>query len=219
MALITDYDSLASEVKAWCARSDTTFSNRMEMFVAASEDRMYNGHGATGDPLFTEPIRADVMETSATVTLTNASGALPADACAVRFLSRDGETLGLTYKAPVEFREYQGLGAAGGVPLYYTIEASTLKVTPAYDGDLDCVYYKRFAAVTFSNKMSTLLTAYPLLYFNSCLFEAFSFMQEPELAMACLARYRAYASSVNNKSTAIRIPGARMRVQPRTPVP
>lgn len=206
MALITDYDSLVAEVKAYMARSDSTFSNRFPMFVALAEDRIYNGSGEPGEALYCAPLRVKQMEYETTVTLTGGEGTLPDDILIPRKVTRATDTIGLTFKALKDFETYLA-GTQAGTPGYYTVEGLTIKIAPSWDGDLSVSYYKRLTAISADNKTGDLLTAYPLLYFTGTMFEAFSFLQDAEMAVSWFAKYKASLDGINRSASAFRMPG------------
>ena len=212
MAVISDYNSLVAEVKAWCARSDSAFSARFPVFVAAAEERLYNGHGEPGETLYTPPIRSRVMESDdTTVTLTDGVGELPDDALAIKKISRAGDTTGLTYAPPHTWDAYQAGVQNGGPPSYYKIEGLTISVAPVWSGDLVIRYYKRLPAISSENTTGDMLTAHGLAYFSAVMFEAFSFMQEPELAVAYLGKLKSVIDGINRVAHDVRTGGARVR--------
>lgn len=206
MALITDYDTLVAEVKAFMARTDATFSARFPMFVALAEDRIYNGHGQPGDQLYTPPVRVKQMETEATITITDGTGSLPDDVLAPRKVVRSSDQIGITYRAPRDFAVYLA-GTQAGTPAYYTVEGTSLKIAPSWSGDITFSYFARLPAISADNKTGDLLTYYPMAYFNGVMFEAFSFLQDIDLAMAWLARYKATVDGINRTAAGIRTPG------------
>jgi len=213
---ITDFSSLRSEVQSYCGRSDTTFAARVEQFVSLAEDRMYLGQGAdAGDPLYSAPVRSKIMETTATVSLTSGDGVLPAGCLAIRRITRgSSDTAGLSYMTPDQL-QLRLAQASGGMPGYYTVEGTTLKVAPTYTGDLTVLYYQRFDPITLTNPTGPMLTEHGQLYFSACMFEAFSFMQEPDLAIAWLGRYRSMSAGVNQTSADLRYAGRRLRINAR----
>ncbi len=219
MALFTDYDGLAQAVKTWCARSDTTFSNQIPTFVAFMEQRLYSGSGeGQSDPLFCDPLNAPEQETTATVTLTNGIGTLPTDVVTIRSLTRSNDIVGLGFMSPRQWA-VKDADLSSGDPAFYTIEGSTLKVTPTYTGDLSLLYYKRFTSIGPENSSNTLLTTYPLVYLSGTLFEAFSFMQETELAMGHFARYRAHIAGINTSAQQRRFGGGPLKIRTRQAMP
>jgi len=210
---IADYDSLVAAIKSYAARSDSTFSARIPDFVALAEDRLYNGGGEPGDPIYSAPLRSKSMEISGTITLVTGVGTIPDDALEIRKLYRSGDLYGIAYMPPERLAVTGAVG--GGVyPVYYTSVGSELRVTPSYDGDLDIDYYRRYTAISSSNTTGELLTAHPLLYLEACLFEAFSFMDEPPLALGHLAKLRGMVAGANRTSAALRYSGP-LRQRPR----
>jgi hypothetical protein len=220
---ISDYNSLATAIKTWCARTTSTaFNNQIETFVSLAEQRMWNGSGSgPSDPLFCDALNAPELETEATVTMVAGVGTLPSDVSTLRLIKRDGDTVGLDYLPPKQWAIRDNLPTGiTDQPAYYTIEQNvTLKVTPSYDGDLTILYYKRDTAVSSVNTTSTTLTTYPMLYLSGCLFEAFSFMQEEALAMGHFARYRAILSGINSSIASVRYGGGPLKVRPRSRMP
>lgn len=203
MTAITDYSTLVAEVKAWCARSDQTFSNRFPVFVALAESRIYHGHGQPGDPLYSEPLRSTVMETTGTITITSGAGTLDDDVLSIKRLTRSGDQIGLSYVAPHLFQTTQANSDSGN-PYFYTIEGRTLRLVPSYTGSLAMVSYDKLAPVTLTAPTNALIEEHGLLYFNAVMFEAMSFQQEIELAGAWLARYRAMAAGINRAAADLR---------------
>ena len=211
---ITTYDSLVAEVKAWTARSDSTFSNRFPSFVQMVEDRIYNGSGNPGDPLYSPPLRTRAMETTAEITITDGVGTLPADPVDLRGLTRAGDDTGLTYAEPASFKTMD-VNAGAGFPYYYTVEGNTLRVSPSWTGTLTASFTKRLAAITQENQTGELIGLHGLLYFNACMFEAYSFMQEPDLALAWLAKYRSMLDGLNRVASSTRTTATRTRIRAR----
>ena len=213
---IADFGSLRSEVQAYCGRSDSTFSGRVEQFVSLAEDRIYLGQGAdAGDPLYSAPVRSKIMETTTTVSVTDGDGTLPSSCLSARRITRGStDTYGLSYLTPdaLQLRLAQ---ASGGLPQYYTVEGLNLKIAPTYTGDLTILYYQRFDPITLTNPTGSLLSEHSQLYFSACMFEAFSFMQEPDLAIAWLGRYRSMVAGINQTSADLRYAGRRLRINAR----
>jgi hypothetical protein len=219
VALFTDYDGLAQAVKTWCARSDTTFSNQIPTFVAFMEQRLYSGSGeGPSDPLFCDPLNAPEQETTATVSLTDGVGTMPSDVVTLRTITRANDMVGLEFMSPRQWA-VKDADLDTGDPAFYTIEGTSLKVTPSYTGDLSLFYYKRFTTIGPENTSGALLTAYPLIYLSGTLFEAFSFMQEPELAVQHFARYRAHVAGINTSANQRRFGGGPIKIRTRQGMP
>jgi drug/metabolite transporter superfamily protein YnfA len=217
---ITEYDGLKAEIQAWCARSDSMMAGRIPAFVGLCEDRIYHGSGAREeDPLYSAPLRSSVMEHTVAVTLTDGTAPLPADFLDIRRLARDNDQAGLTILPPSRFAVEAEKLQGAGYPVYMTIEGQTLKVAPVFTGDLSLLYYRRFPAITDGNKAGPLLSAYGNIYFAGCLYEAFTWLQDTELAMGHLARFRSAVAGANSADSRHRYRGVPMRVMPRRPIP
>lgn len=213
---IADYSTLVAAVKRYAARSDSTFSAAIPDFVGLAEERLYNGHGDPGDPLYSPALRSSVMETSGTITVTDGAGPIPNDYLAMRKVSRSGDTLGLKYLAPERY-EVQTQIETAGTPVWYTISGSTLSVVPVWDGDIEVIYWKRHTAITASNATGPLLTAHGLLYLEATLIEAFSFLQAGELAIGHATKLKGLVSGANRSASDLRFSGP-LRVYQRVPI-
>jgi hypothetical protein len=229
---IASYDDLAAAIKSWAARSDSTFSARVDDFVGLHEDRMYNGSDTDPSaPLYCPALRVKEMELRVVVTMATdpnySSGnvgytdlsALSVPVADFRQVTRDTDLIGLDYMPPRQFDIQASVPNSSGVPGWYTVVDSQFRVTPAYIGNLNLYYYGRLPSISSNNKTGTLLTSYPLLYLSGCLFEAFSFLQEVDLAMGWFAKYKAAVAGANGAAMATRFGGGPIRVQPRQQIP
>lgn len=214
---ITEYDSLAAAIKVWCARSDSTFSAQIPNFVALAEDRIYDGYGDRGEQAYSPPLRTKEMETTVTIALTDGVGTMPDDVIQPRKIYRPTDEIGLTYIQPERWSTVDA-GVGSGTPAYYTIEGETIKVTPSSADELSVLYYKRFPAITDTNKEGPLISARGLIYLEAALFEAFSFIQSVDLALAHAGRCRSLIIGANKTGLALRYPGP-LRVKHRQPIP
>ena len=216
---ITTFDTLAAEIKAWAANSSAAFSNRIETFVRFTEDRIYNGQGHMGDALYCPPLRAPEMEVSSPLTFVAGAAVKPDDMNTLRVLRRLGDDTGLDYLTPKQFwiRDAQPDGTTS--PAYYTVEGSTIRVTPSYDGDLEILYFKTFTPLSVDNPANDLVTKYPMLYLSGCLFEAFSYLQEPDLAAGHWERYKSQVSGINQSIASTRFGGGPLAIRVRNPIP
>ena len=218
--MIEDFDSLVSEIKVFVARSDSTFSARIQTFISLAEDRIFNGAGVDiRDPLYSPAIRVREMQTAATVSFTDGVGTVPTDSVGLSRVSRATDKVGLDYMPPDAFAQRAAYADTGN-PRWYTIETGQIKVAPSgYDGDLTVVYYARPAGVTSTNISNDVLLAYPNLYLAACLFEAFTFIRDGESATGWLTRYRSSATGVNMSATGVRAGGNPLRIIPRNALP
>ena len=218
MAAITDYDSLADQVKVYAARSDTTFSNQIETFIGLAEDRIYNGVGEPRDPMYSPAVRVKEMSETDDVAIVASTGTVPALSLGLRRLSRATDLVGLDYMAPDAFATRYNYSDTGS-PRWYSVEGDQIRVAPSgWAGTLSALYYKRPAGISSSNTTNDILTAYPNLYLAATLFEAFSFLNDGERSTGWLGRYRSSASGVNRSATATRHGGGKLRSQPRVTI-
>ena len=218
MAQITDFASLTARIKTWCARSDTTFSNEIETFIALAEMRMQNGQGSQGDPLYCESLAVAEKEVKVTLNVVAGFVSYPLDGSSTRTLRRPGDMLGLEYMTPRQFALMDN-EITSGLPTNYTVEGNQIRITPAYTGTMELIYWKNFPAINSSNTTNTILTLYPLLYLTGCLFEAFSWTQDIDLAAGHFARYKAIVDGINASEFATRYGGGPLRVRTRQAIP
>lgn len=205
---LTDYNSLKAAVQSWCARSDSKFLAQMETFVSAAEERIYSGAGVGDqDPIYSPPLRTAAMETSEDVVLTSGVGTFADEVLEVRTLNLSGDKVGQSYMTP-ERREVAVANALTSTSISsYTITGRTIKTVPAVDGAYTVGYYRRFPSITQDNTTGTLITAYPLLYFEATVYEAFTFIRDGELAIAHLAKYRGLVQAANGVASKFRTSG------------
>ena len=214
---IIDYDTLVAAVKVWAARSDSTFSGQIPTFIALAEDRIYNGAGKMGDPIYSAPLRSATMEVAGTMTTVDGVGALPAEALELRKLVIAGQLTGIEYMTPERLSLWSS-NAVSGTPFYYTTRGRDVVLAPTSSATLNLTYYRQYDPITVSNKTGPMIIAHGLIYLECALYEAFAFMQETEIAMAHLARARGMIDGANRTATAVRNTGP-MRIRQRTPLP
>ena len=210
---VADYDTLLSTVRIYCARSDSTFSSQLPVFVSLAEQRIYYGHGSNpdGDPLYSPPLRSKIMESSSTITVAGGVGTVPDNALDLRRVTRDGDQTGMQYAAPHVWSLMDSRQVTGQMPYYYTVEGTTIKVTPSYDGNIAIDYYGKLPAIGVTNKTGPMIIEHGMAYLTATMYEAMSFMQEVDLATAWIARFRSLVHGINNSALAVRAPGGRVR--------
>jgi hypothetical protein len=218
MAVITDYGTLKSAVQTWAARTDTTFGNQVPMFVEMAEHRLYNGAGSPGDEVYSPALRSLTMEVSSTLTMTAGEGAMPANVLEVRRVYRVGDQYGMTYEPPERFQVFLANNSGSADGLYYTVEAGTIKIAPPDSDNIGLVYYRSYDAITPTNTTGPLLEAHGGLYLSACLFEAFTFIQDANLAGGHLMRLRSQIAAANRTAATQRMPGPK-RIRVRNPIP
>jgi hypothetical protein len=203
---ITSYSDLVVAVRDWLGRSnDTTFlpDNRVGEMIAFGEAEIY------------ARLRVRQMETSADLTITAQSIALPADLIEVRRLYLDGTPiLTLDYRSPPQFWEETRSNTAGR-PSVYTIEGSSILIGQApdatYTGKL--LYYAR--PLSLQTVLNSIFAANPDLYLYGALAHAGLFTGAEdaprvaafrEMFAAALARVQAQSDrAVSGAPLSIRI--------------
>jgi hypothetical protein len=216
---IADYSTLVAQIKSYMGRSDATFTQQIDSFVSMAEDRIYNGYGSNElDPLYSPPVRSKAMEHKTDLAFAAGVASVPSDLLEHRGLYQATANPSITYLSPEAFEERRGVYASSA-PRVFTIEAGTVETLPAVTGNLTLSYYRSFTPISSSNTTGPMMTAHGNLYFNSVMFEAYSFEQEPEAAMQWLARYRSAAAAINKTASDQRRAGGRLRVTPRQRMP
>lgn len=125
-------------------------------------------------------LRVRPAETTATLTPSSGSVALPADFLGVRRLTWTGSVgRNLEYVNPQWLATAYPTSAAGD-PNVYTIEGGTLKVRPVSDTALELLYRAKTAAV--SGALNWLFTNHPDAYLFGSLAEAYMFNKDPDNA-------------------------------------
>ena len=120
------------------------------------------------------------QETTTTLTTSGGSVALPSDYLAWRSVIWNGTIQNpLTYVHPSEFAMMYP-SQPSGVPYIFTITGSTLKIMPVDDTGLKFDYYAKNTAI--SSTLNWLFNNYPDFYYSGTLFEAYSFIKDPDNA-------------------------------------
>ncbi len=217
---ISEYSSLVAAIKTWCARSDSVFNAQIDNIILMGEERLYSGFGRPGEPLYSPALRTKVMETSETITLTDGVGTIPDDFLAARKLYRSGDENGITFMPPERFATINA-ASGSGVPVYYTVEGSTLKIVPASSADeLTLSYYQRPPHLTTAapDNVNAVLLEHSMIYLEACLVAAFTFIQAADQVMAHAGICRSFIQGANATAAALKYAGP-LRVRHRQPIP
>lgn len=111
------------------------------------------------------------FETSAAVTITAGTGALPTGYVGMRSVYWDGDPdRELRYVTPERYDFLRANDSGDGY--YYTITGSSIKTTPMGDGSIVCTYSARFTPLSDSNTTNAILTNFPDVYLFGTLFHA-----------------------------------------------
>jgi hypothetical protein len=212
---ITDWASLLANVQSYTVRTDTAFTNQVETFVANAEQRIFEGVGTNLDPLFSEPLRSDVMSSTTTITMTDGEGSIASDSLGLRSLNRTSDRIGLDYLAPDAFAK-RFAEADTGNPRWYTIEGNTIKTSPGgFDGTLNVTYWARPDGISSSSTTNVVLTAHPTVYLYATLLEAYTWIGNLEKTQTYLALTRSTVSGINATVNDNRYGGGKMVAKAR----
>lgn len=203
---ITDYDALLAETSRHLGRSSPEFVAAFPTMVNQAEERFWNGFGNVGDAYYTPALRTAVMEASATLAFVAGAATLPADYLGFRVLARGQGNDGLQFIPPQDFRITEN---DSGNPSAFTVEGSTIKVLPTYDGTLDLLYWRSFPALSATEGFTAnaLLAAHPMLYVVGVRAEAFGFIRNVEQELKEVQRLAGMVTAANNTAKAQRYSG------------
>lgn len=195
--VIATYGDLKDAVKNECMRQNHRgFAEALPRMVAFAENRIFNG---AGRPFETPPLRVRELENAADpLTFTNGSATLPDDYLDARLLLWDGDIKSTpTYEEPSTFRLNRSTVSVG-YPTRYTIEGSAILLSPKVSGDLTFVYYARPAAFADDDDSNAVLLAYPDLYFQAVLIEAYGFIRAMDRKSDALAAYTSIINGIGS---------------------
>jgi hypothetical protein len=173
---LSNFSDLQATVASFLHRSDLT--SEIQDFIRLAESDLQ--------------VRAKLSQwdTSATVSLTSGSGALPSDFASALSCNYGSQTGNLQFIPKDIFAGYS-LANTSGEPLYYTIEGASLKVAPAATGDATLRYTARFTPLSSIATTNSLLTLFPDAYLNGALMQASSWLHDAE----AVTKYAAFFES------------------------
>lgn len=163
------------------------FREAFPRMIKFAENRIYNGGGR---PFETPAVRVAEMESTADpLSFTAGVATKPADFLAARLLLSDGDIKSAPeYEPPQSFRLNRSK-ATSGYPSRYTIEGNSVLLSPLITDDLVFTYYARPAALAGDDDTNAVLVAYPDLYFQAALIEAYGYTRDAERKADALASY------------------------------
>lgn len=215
---ITTYTELKTALQNWYARSDETFTNRVDEFIDLAEDRIHYGAGEPGEPTFTQPLRIRGMETSANLTVSSQTVALPTGFLQERrlYLNTDPKT-DLDYFPPDRFWATDAaVPSASGQPSIYTIEGTNIIFGPSpdtsYTGKI--LYFGKLDALSESATTNWLVTNAPTIYLYACLLEAAIWDRNDEEALKYAGLFRGRINSLVRQDKLSRYGGGSLSMRP-----
>lgn len=185
---IATLSDLRQAVAEECMRANHRgFAEAFPRMVRFAENRIYNGGGL---PFVTPAVRVAEMESTADpLSFTAGVATKPTDFLQARLLLWDGDIkTAPDYEPPQSFRLNRGT-ATTGYPSRYTIEGTSVLLSPLITGDLVFTYYARPAALASDDDTHDMLTNYPDLYFTAVLIEAYGYTRDNGRRQGAMADY------------------------------
>lgn len=161
---ITTYSELKSAVANWANRTDLT--SRIPEFIALAETDMQ--------------VRCKNVEFESTgnITITDGAGSVPSGFVGMRSVYWDGDDdQELKYITPSQYAAWSYME---GVPRYYTLTGSSIKVLPASSGTVVATYNARFTPLSDSAPTNALLTNYHDAYLHGSLMQLSVYIKDTQ---------------------------------------
>lgn len=184
-----DYAGLQTSLQNWSLRNDSASVAELPTMIGFAED-MFN-HGMPERSI--APLRVREMLETATITLTDGAGDLPADYLQYFSARSMASTPRPLEYATSSFTNFAYPDGSAGLSNTFSITgASTLNVFPVSGEDVELVYYQKIPALSDSNTSNWLLAKLPALYLHAGLLQLGMFNRDNEL----IARSQALVASM-----------------------
>lgn len=193
-----DYAGLQTSLQNWSLRNDAASVAELPTIIGFAED-IFN-HGMPDRSI--APLRVREMLETATITLTDGSGALPADYLQY-FSARSMESTPrpLEY-ATVNFTNYAYPSGSAGLANTFSITGlSVINVFPVSGSDVELVYYQKIPALSDSNTSNWLLAKMPSLYLHAGLLQLGLFNRDNDLIVRSQALVAGMIDGLNMTDT------------------
>jgi hypothetical protein len=172
-----DYAGLVTAIQSWSGRTEAETVAEIPNFVNFATDGFNKG---IPDRQI-QPLRVRDMEATATITMTNGVGPLPADYLQYKTaLSMASTPIPLDYVTN-SYTNVAYPDSAAGYPKTFSITGSTISVFPTSGNDVQMVYYQKIPAISVSVTSNWLLAGMPMLYLHACLLQAGLFNRDNDL--------------------------------------
>jgi hypothetical protein len=187
MSLAT-YNDLIVSLASWATRSD--LSAQMPDFVAWADQEIGRR------------LRAQVMLTTAPLSLTGETVSAPADFLAIKRMYLDVTPrvrLGVVDAGvAMDMTTEQGTAA---YPLAVAVEGSTFRFAPLFSssGTVQLLYYAKPVALTASNQTNVVLAKYPFLYLYGALEALYSYLEDTDNEQKFGGKFGALIEDINTR--------------------
>lgn len=171
-------------------RSDLV--GRFADILALAEQRMY--YGGDGVP----PLRVRNLEATVDVAFVSGAASLPADYLDKRALYwRGAVTVPVAYEPPDLFYGQEIARQSGSLPEAYTVEGSTIKITPSLTGTAKMLYHGMAATLAADNDTNAILSTFPGVYLYGCQVELARVTRDATQEQLALRRYADAVTAAN----------------------
>lgn len=195
---LTNYGELKTSVINWLERDDLTL--RVPEFIALAEDRIAQD----------KRIRIRAMETSADLTVSAQTVALPTGYLEARRLYLDGDPKKIVgFMTPKDFWA-RNLSNQSGTPKFFTVEGENLVFGPSPETSLTgkFLYYQRFTALSGDEDTNWLLTNARGLLLYAALLESAPYLGDDARAITWSTLYEDLADNLKEADKRDRHSGA-----------
>ena len=197
MALST-YSELQAAVASFMHRDDLT--DEIPDFIRLAEADLQ--------------VRAKLSQwdTSAIVSLTAGSGALPSDFAHAQSVTYGAGSYTIDFKPHIAF-DANAAADETGEPEMYTVRGTNLYVYPKYTGDVTLKYTARFTPLSTSATTNSLLTLFPDAYLNGAMMHANVWCRDDAAAGQAAALFEQSVNRIKKYMLEYKFPdGLQMRV-------
>jgi hypothetical protein len=197
---LTNYNDLVSTVESYLARSDLTAV--IPTFIQFAQERMSRN------------FRTSAMLTTASLTVTGGSTALPSDFLEMRDIYFDtNPATPLRYQTPDQF--YRNLlTQTSGLPLFYTIIDGQFKFapTPNLSATANILYYAKPAYISPTVSTNIYLTNYADALLYATLGEAEPYLMNDSRIQTWASLYERAVADIMNSDLGTKYPNAALNV-------
>ncbi len=212
---ITNFGTLKTAVATRLSRSNMTAL--IPDFITIAQAKMINGD-AHPDPRDQKadlpPLRTADMLGTEVLSLSGGAASLPADYLeAKRFYTVSSDELGLSYLPPERWHMLS-LTQSAGVPQFYTVEGTTLRVAPLADMDVNLLYYARLDLLEDDSDTNFLFTKAPHAYLYGALAEAYDHIRQHDRAVFYHNQFASAVRALVNQSAKAQASGDVLTMRP-----
>lgn len=192
MTAIVDLGTLKAAIATECSRSGVpSFTAMLPQCVQGAEEMIFIGSAGT------EPVRVAAMETSTDLTFTNGAATLPVGFLQQTRLYWDSDlNIVPRFVTLDEFYAHRSRETGHAFALRYTVEGTSMLISPASSGTGKLRYYAKPAALSADTDTNWLLTNVPSLYFSAACFHAYRYLRNDAKVSEHLGAFQSAVAAV-----------------------